>query len=118
MFEKDVNWQIVPYGGWGLLTLDTKKDAYVYNAHNMLRMTDYTLINYADPENILCLGNASTQKDTNVHIAGSMDYDLLLREENAAGAKIWLVRSEDVNCSSGLLAAWRPTEYLFEYSMI
>lgn len=33
--------------------------------------------------------------------------------DGTEGAKIWLVLSDDVTCGTGM-AAWNPTEYLFE----
>ncbi len=39
-------------------------------------------------------------------------------DENAPGAKIWLVLSDDYDESSKMMKAWNPTEYLFEYDLI
>lgn len=41
-------------------------------------------------------------------------------KSGAVGAKIWLVKSEDVQCTEGAskMLNWNPAEYLFEYNLI
>jgi len=35
-----------------------------------------------------------------------------------AGAKIWVVLSSDVNCTTDTMSGWNPIEYLFEHNLI
>jgi hypothetical protein len=34
------------------------------------------------------------------------------------GAKIWLIKTSDVDCDMACMIGWDPTEYLFEYDLI
>ena len=69
-------------------------------------------------------------KGGNLNIHGNVKMDTSLPAEydanskpmdpsGAVGAKIWLVLSDDVQCSNGpQMLNWKPTEYLFEYNLI
>lgn len=39
-------------------------------------------------------------------------------ENYGSGAKIWLVLSDDVDCTAANMIGWNPIEYLFEYDLI
>jgi hypothetical protein len=73
---------------------------------------------------------SSKHKGGNLNIHGNVEMDTSLPAEydanfkpmdpsGAVGAKIWLVLSDDVQCSNGpQMLNWNPTEYLFEYNLI
>jgi hypothetical protein len=111
---------------------------FSFEGKNLLSKKNYTLIYYPDPwpgNKLICLGSGNTNKKGNLEIHGSKDigtslpalYDANYNpvptvppSSGAVGAKIWLVQSEDVQCSNGTSAMlnWNPTAYLFEYNLI
>lgn len=133
LFEKNpTTWNIVEDGAWGKMryTVEGPKFDFVFNGHGLETGEDYTLIYYPDPwpgEGLICLGNGSSTNDGNLHIMGSKDIgDLPKKDDDNAensngkktGAKIWLVRSNDINCTDTCMTKWNPEEYLFEYDLI
>jgi hypothetical protein len=115
------------YSLWG------KKFEFSFEGHNLLPRTNYTLIYYPDPwpgSGLICLGSGTTNKRGNIGIRGKMDigtslpasYDTNFNPvspSGAVGAKIWLVLSDDVQCTNGtMMSNWNPTAYLFEYHLI
>jgi len=136
LYEKNTTtWIKVPDGAEGELeyypygyTFD-----FIFNGHGLEPSWDYTLIYYPDPWNAkkLCLGTATADGWGSVYIAGSEDTgDLpMLDDWNAdpskttyadgsTGAKIWLVPSASINCSTGAIVFWNMSEYLFEEELI
>ncbi len=110
-----------------------KKFAFSFTGHKLLPKTNYTLIYYDDPwpgSGLICLGSGKTNKGGNVSIKGKKDigtslpanYDANfnpISPSGAVGAKIWLVLSDDVQCTNGtMMTKWNPTAYLFEYNLI
>ena len=97
-------------------------------------------------EGLICLGSGKTtpnnvkgkgkgkgksgQKGGNIDIHGDVDIGTSLPADydanfiprdpsGAVGAKIWLVLSDDVQCTDGPhMLNWNPTAYLFEYNLI
>ncbi|MHC4912022.1 MAG: hypothetical protein ACYTE5_03345 [Planctomycetota bacterium] len=126
LFEKDPDtWEIVEDGAWGKMKYKAAgpEFRFVFNGHALVPGEDYTLIYYPDPwpgMDLICLGSDRADEDGNVHIAESVDTgDMPAPEdENADGAKIWLVLSADVDCNEAEMIGWSPTEYLFEYDLI
>ena len=58
-------------------------------------------------------GSLPTINDANYNPAGPPS------GSGAVGAKIWLVKSEDVQCdNASKMLNWNPAEYLFEYNLI
>ena len=111
LYEKDpVTWEIIEEGAWGKLTCG--KQGFVATAHGLEPGTDYALIVY-DPDvwsgqgPILAEGTAN--KGGNIQLSGEM---IALTD-----AKIWLVLRDDVD-ENGVMIAWNPTEYLFEYNLV
>jgi len=120
------------------------KFRFSFEGKKLVPNTDYTLIYYPDPwpgENLICLGSRTSNDAGNLQINGSVDIPTGLpvpEDENyspkspsgAVGAKIWLVRSDDVHCGGVLTSAatteettaqmigWTPQDYLFEGNLI
>ena len=110
---------------------------FVFDGHKLVPQGDYTLIYYPDllPANpwprtgVICLGSDIANNGGNVHIAAAVDtgsnlpaaYDTnstMNADYGKAGAKIWLVESSAVDCGTGVMSGWNPTEYLFEGDLI
>ena len=124
LYEKDAGWIIVEDGAWGKMKYNLSGETFdfVFNGHGLEPGFDYTLIYYPDPwpgSGLICLGSATANNGGNVHIADSVeiDTDLPIEADENDGAKIWLVLSEDFDCSDGWFA-WNPAEYLFEENLI
>jgi len=83
---------------------------------------DYTLIYYPDPwpgTGLLCLGTTTPDAETGAVAfdgAAFIGQDLpICGDENCPeGAKIWLVPSDDVDCTGQQMIAWNCTDILFE----
>ena len=126
LFEKDPSdWGIVDNGAWGKLNYSPEGDefTFVFNGHKLNAEVDYTLIYYPDPwpgQGLMCLGQGTSNKGGNVHIAGSHDTngDLPIFTDNNEGAKIWLVLKDDVDCLAQKMTGWSSSEYLFENELI
>ena len=128
LHEKDPDtWDIVDPGAWGKMkyNISGSEFDFVFNGHGLEPGYEYTLIYYPDPwpgNELICLGSGTANDDGDVHIMGSEDTgDLPIAADTNPGAKIWLVLSDDVDCSARSWAlpwAWNPSEYLFEYDLI
>jgi hypothetical protein len=132
LYEKDpATWEIVENGAWGVMRYNIKGPVFrfVLVGHGLDPLEEYTLIYYPDPWpgfELICLGSALAGDNGNVSIVGMAETGNLPMEtdENFPdGAKIWLVRSADLNCvpsedNRTRMIAWNPTEYLFEFELI
>jgi len=132
LYEKDpMTWEIVEDGAWGVMRYHIKGPLFrfVFVGDGLEPLEEYTLIYYPDPWpgfELICLGSAFAGERGHVTIVGSVDTGNLPTEADGNypdGAKIWLVRSTDVNCVSSdedrtRMTAWNPSEYLFEYELI
>jgi hypothetical protein len=130
LYEKDPEtWEIIEDSAWAKMNINTKKGKFVCNAHGLTPDTEYALICYQDPwpgEGSLLLGTAFADDEGNVHIKGEIDYDTLPSYQytigegedtyEVIGSKIWLVLADDYD--SDQMAAWTPTDYLFEFDLI
>ncbi len=70
------------------------------------------------PHPIEILGTGTANGGGNVNIAENFDFKSIpwVIDFNAPDAKIWLVKSGDLNGDT--ISGWNPTEYLFEYNLI
>ena len=111
LFEKNPSdWSIVDDGAWGKMMY--KSDSFVFNGHGLEAGEEYTLIRYTDPwpgTPVKCLSNGVSNNGGNLNLAG---------EILEGGPKVWLVLSDDVDCTTELMTGWNPSEYLFEYNVI
>jgi len=99
---------------------------FVFNGHGLNAGEDYTLIYYPDPwpgNGLMCLGS-STLADVygNVSVEAAIetntDLPAVYDDNYPDGAKIWLVKSGDVDCEAKKMIGWNPEKYLFEYDLI
>ena len=125
LYEKDgdPDWNIVEDEAQG--KMHHGADDFEFWGEGLSIGIQYTLIYYKDPWNGAttsvnqCLSDGTADGDGNIHLLGSYDFSLIPESGDAnAGAKIWLVLSDDVDCPTGGLSAWNPTEYLFENNLI
>jgi len=142
IFPNNGRWGELKYSLWG------NNFDFSFRGRNLLPDTNYTLIYFPDPwpgNDLICLGNGQTnpagnkqgknrrhenKPPGNIEIHGSMDIGTSLPADydanfnpitpsGAVGAKIWLVLSSDVQCTSPTrMVQWTPTDYLFEYNLI
>lgn len=130
LFEKDPStWQIAEGGAWGKMKYNLSGSTlnFVFNGHHLAPGGSYELIYYPDKEgnpwprtDIICLGSNIADEFGDVHIEGSPNVGSLPNPavDINSGAKIWLVLSNDVSCSTNIMSGWNPTEYIFEYDLI
>jgi hypothetical protein len=132
-------WPILPTGRWGQLKYNLLGDKFKFSfeGKKLARNTAYTLIYYPDPwpgDNLICLGSRKSSSAGNLQINGSReiltglpipdDANFLPQgTSGAVGAKIWLVRSADVDCVGSStepprMTGWTPQDYLFEGNLI
>ncbi|MBW1743902.1 MAG: hypothetical protein JRJ47_10830 [Deltaproteobacteria bacterium] len=127
--EKDPrNWSVVRRSGRGLLRHTRCGSLFVFRFHaqKLTPGANYTLIYYPDPwlgEGLICLasGTANYHGQLRQMIGAVKINDGLPAEHDLnypGGAKIWLVRSEDVDCDGKMMVDWNPRDYLFEYNLI
>ncbi|HEY6000829.1 MAG TPA: hypothetical protein VI078_16200 [bacterium] len=110
-----------------------KKFSFSFTGRGLLPKKSYTLIYYPDPwpgSGLICLGSGKSSRGGSVEIHAKKDlgtglpasYDANFNPvapSGAVGAKIWLVLSDDVQCTAPTqLLGWNPTDYLFEYNLI
>jgi len=121
--------EIVEDGAWGKMKYNLAGPTFdfVFNGHGLDAGVEYTLIYYPDKDgnpwprtDIICLGSGTANNGGNVHIKESVDTGSLPNTavDINAGAKIWLVLSTAVDCETGTMSGWTPTEYLFENNLI
>jgi hypothetical protein len=139
LFEKtpitgDGAWPLVLDGAKGTLEYNLwgPKFKFEFNGKGLLPKTSYTLVYYPDPwpgTGLICLGTDTSNKKGRVEIEGkvvigenlpiSTDANAVVHPLGGlTGAKIWLVLSSDVDCTTEQMIGWNPTEYLFETAAI
>lgn len=139
-------WPILQTGRWGQIQYNLlgNKFRFSFEGKKLVPDTDYTLIYYPDPwpgNNLICLGTAKSNRAGNLQIRGEKEilvddgsgvlvnsglpasYDANFNPaepSGAVGAKIWLVRSDDVQCTEAdsMMINWTPQDYLFEGNLI
>jgi hypothetical protein len=122
------DWSVVRGDARGLLkyTRCGSLFAFRFHAEHLTPGANYTLIYYPDPwpgEGLICLasGTANYHGQLRQMIGAVKLNDGLPAEHDLNypdGAKIWLVRSEDVDCDGKTMFDWNPRDYLFEYNLI
>lgn len=141
-YSSEGPWPILSTGRWGQMQYNVLGDKFRFSfeGKKLVPDTDYTLIYYPDPwpgEHLICLGNGTSNQGGNLQINGGVEilvdeapsglpikydgnYKPASDTSGAVGAKIWLVRSADVDCSSDTpkMIGWTPQDYLFEGNLI
>lgn len=140
IYPDERRWGQMQYNLWG------EKFVFSFQGKKLVPKTAYTLIYYPDPwpgEGLICLGSGKTNPAGNIAIHGKKEilvgdpvdptlsvhsglpagYDANFNPapgSGAVGAKIWLVKSDDVSCVDGetKMLNWNPADYLFEANMI
>ena len=140
IYPDERRWGQMQYNLWG------EKFVFSFQGKKLVPKTAYTLIYYPDPwpgEGLICLGSGKTNPAGNIAIHGKKEilvgdsdnptlsvpsglpvsYDKNFNpvpDSGAVGAKIWLVKSDDVSCLDGdtKMLNWNPADYLFEANMI
>jgi len=129
LVQKDPgDWSVVKGGARGLLRYTRTGPLFIFRLHarGLSPNTSYTLIYYPDPwpgDGLVCLARGTADYHGYLrHVVGAAkikgglpaEFD----ENYPGGAKIWLVRSDDVDCAGKMMVDWNPGEYLFEYNLI
>lgn len=148
----DGPWPILPGNRWGQMKYNLLGETFrfAFEAKKLAPNTEYTLIYYPDPwpgNNLICLGSRKAGRAGNLQLNGSKeilnsegelsglptsdDANFSATCSGAVGAKIWLVRSEDVECEVTTqvvdesevavpphMTGWNPEDYLFEGNLI
>lgn len=106
---------------------------YVFNAHNLLPNTKYNLIYYPQkPIGLICIGEGVTNSggqlnitEKEIHITSipfnsdiNGDTQTTTYQDGTTGGKIWLVLSEQVNCSTMKFTTNILTNVLYEDTLI
>lgn len=111
------NWTPIPDGAWGRMVYfaeDNPNDEFVFGGYLLEPVTKYTLLTYGGWSKIECMGTSEVSDENGyVNIKGSMPLQILT-DEPEYGGKIWLVTSGRVNCDTGSMISWAPSEFLFE----
>ena len=141
LYSKDPDtWDVIGYPTGGAAMLKYLPEGtefhFMLTAVGLTPGQNYSLIYYPDPwpgNGLICLGSGTACSQAScegkLHMqtanpsAGNyvtpMDTgDLPSGGDANAGAKIWLVRSEDVDCSAQQMTDWNPLNYLFENCLI
>lgn len=148
----DGPWPILPGHRWGQMKYNLlgERFRFSFEGKKLAPNTEYTLIYYPDPwpgENLICLGSRKASRSGNLQINGikeilnsegvisglptADDQNYYPACSGAVGAKIWLVRSKDVECNVTTqvieesevavpphMTGWNPEDYLFEGNLI
>jgi hypothetical protein len=129
LFQKDpADWSVVEGGARGLLryTSTGLMFTFHFDGHDLIPYTSYTLVYYPDPwpgDGLICLASDTTNYHGDLrNLVGAVkikgDLPVEGDENYPDGAKIWLVRSEDVDCNGKMMVDWEPEAYLFEENLI
>lgn len=127
--KNPTDWSINP-GAIGQITFTYQKQAGLWNpkivsqtaratVYGLEPRTSYTLIYYGNSlvndvwPYVTCItsGKTSSQGYSRM-MSGKINYlDFL---DDGIAQKFWVVKSSDVDCATGQMIAWNPSEYLFE----
>ena len=133
LYEKNPSdGSIVPGGAWGKMSYAREGTAleFVFSAYHLRPGVSYTLIYFPGPwpaEGLVCLATATGDSEGTVQVKGSVPIAHLPAKYDAnyaAGAKIRLVLSDDIDWGKGgsmarkRMRRWNPTQYLLEAKLI
>lgn len=129
--EKDVNWDVVEDGAHGVVKFSSiTKMGKVVNEKVRVSVwglepkTMYQLIYYGNEQYndvwpyATCLGKAKKTSTQGYFKGSSTNYNSLALYEDTIPQKFWVVLASDVDCDEGVMTAWNPSEYLFEWDTI
>lgn len=106
---------------------------YVFNAHNLLPNTKYNLIYYPQKEvGLICIGEEVSTNggelnitEKEIHISSipfgtdiNGNTETTTYQDGTTGGKIWLIPSNQVNCSTMIFTTNNLTNVLYEDTLI
>ena len=123
LVKKDAAWTPLPGSYYGELHFEPVGPTFAYSAQfrGLDPMTAYTLIYYHDPwagRYARCLGSGSADPIGALTIADNLELDSglpSLTDPNYSYAKIWLIRSADVDCATPQVLALNVSTIVFDY---
>jgi hypothetical protein len=135
LVQKDPSdWSKVPKGASGNFWVGPFEQRFTFSAKGLEKNTEYTLLSYAEPypgTGSKVIGQATSNGKGVVKINGkfsnteSVVYNIYAPDvagdyQDTVGAKIWLAKTADLSIADGkaAFAAWNPTTYLFEMSLV
>ncbi|MFH1212393.1 MAG: hypothetical protein V1659_05725 [Candidatus Woesearchaeota archaeon] len=118
LYEKNpADWSIIEGGAHGVVIMETGTMRTLVWGLNPA--TEYTLIYYGDATHndvwpyATCIKTFRTSLMGYARsLSGKFSYSGFLSDQTLQ--KFWVVKASDVNCATGRMTAWHPTEYLFE----
>jgi len=127
LVQKDSSWNEVENGARAVVTLSVVKNwkkvvqqrARV-TAFGLKPKTKYQLVYYGDETHndewnyVTCLGKERKTSTQGYFKGGSFEFNHLDMSQDDIAQKIWLVPSSDVDCNTGKLLVWKPSDILFE----
>lgn len=130
--QKDAEWNVIPNGAKGEITLTYLTDNVYWNIYSQTARatvygleprTSYTLIYYGYGNNndvwnyATCItkGTTSTQGYVKM-MSGKFNFWNFMHDN--VSQKLWVVKSSDVDCTNHKMVAWNPSQYLFETQAI
>lgn len=118
LVQKDpTTWEVIPNGAKGKAHGSMGK-FWTVDAFKLKPTTAYTFIYYGDATNndiwpyATCIKSGKTNKKGMLSLYGKFDYSSM--KHDGKDQKFWVILSSDVDCATGKMIAWNPTEYLFE----
>ncbi len=118
------SWERIMDGRYGQVSFASASEEFDYQleVRELNASTDYTLIYYKDPwpgTGSKTIVNFTTDENGNVNVSGSVELGTSLPvagDENGAGAKLWVVLSNDWDGTG--MDGWNPEEYLYEEELV
>lgn len=126
--KNPADWSVVENGAFGQVTLSSIKSipsntiisqrARV-SVWDLEPRTKYTLIYYGDEEHndewnhLTCLKTQRTSTQ-GYFKSGSVKLNWGDWIDDGIGQKLWIVKTDDIDCQNKRFIAWNPEEYLFE----
>lgn len=116
------DWSVIEDGAYGLLK-GYWGNYLILWAKDLEPSTDYTLIYYGGQgyndvwPYATCIKTITTSSNGWTGTV-TADFDYSAFFDDGIGQKFWLIKSSDVDCVAGVMTAWNPTEYLFEWDVL
>jgi len=129
-WQRDLRtWEIIADGAWGRMKYRSRGSTFGFRfkGEGLRPGGDYTMIYYPDYEGgpwrrrgIRCLGSGTATGVGYIELAEAreLDSDLPMPGDMNPGAKIVLVDSSDVDCSTNTMSGWDPIGCLFGHNLI
>lgn len=129
--EKDANWDVVEDGAHGVIKYSTItkmgkviQERVRVSVWGLEPKTKYQLIYYGNEEfndvwpYATCIGKARMTSTQGYFKGTSAVYNHQELFGDAIPQKFWVILASDIDCEEGVMTAWNPSEYLFEWDTI